>query len=242
MKLLLTSNGLSNESIRRAFADMLGKPIVDASALFVATGMYPYAGGPGYAWRAIAGKAHHPVADLGWKSFGNLELSVLSSIDKDVWQPTVAAADAIFVYGGDPIFLAYWMREAGLVISPNTVYVGTSAGSMAASTFIGEMFDEPRRAKGDVLSTESVVMPEGPITCTYVSARGLGLVDVSIIPHYCERKPADAASATNAPVWAAKIPQPTYAIDDATAIQVIDGKVEVISEGRWKLFSGGTTG
>jgi dipeptidase E len=29
---------------------------------------------------------------------------------------------------------------------------------------------------------------------------------------------------------------PTYGIDDETAIKVIDGNVEVISEGRWKLF------
>jgi len=30
---------------------------------------------------------------------------------------------------------------------------------------------------------------------------------------------------------------PTYAIDDETAVKVIDGTVEVVSEGHWKLFS-----
>jgi dipeptidase E len=30
---------------------------------------------------------------------------------------------------------------------------------------------------------------------------------------------------------------PTYAIDDETAVKVIDGTVEVVSEGRWKLFN-----
>jgi len=35
---------------------------------------------------------------------------------------------------------------------------------------------------------------------------------------------------------AATIPVPSYAIDDQTAIQVIDGNVEVISEGHWKFF------
>jgi dipeptidase E len=33
------------------------------------------------------------------------------------------------------------------------------------------------------------------------------------------------------------MPKPAYAIDDQTAIQVVDGAVDVISEGHWKLFA-----
>jgi dipeptidase E len=36
--------------------------------------------------------------------------------------------------------------------------------------------------------------------------------------------------------WAAGMPVPSYAIDDQTAIRVVDGVVEVISEGHWKRF------
>jgi dipeptidase E len=36
--------------------------------------------------------------------------------------------------------------------------------------------------------------------------------------------------------WAAGLEGPAYAIDDETAITVVDGAVEVVSEGRWKLF------
>ena len=36
---------------------------------------------------------------------------------------------------------------------------------------------------------------------------------------------------------AAEVPVPTYAIDDDTAIQVTDDRVEVVSEGHWKLFT-----
>lgn len=36
---------------------------------------------------------------------------------------------------------------------------------------------------------------------------------------------------------AAAVPGPTYAIDDQTAISVVDGTVEVVSEGHWKLFT-----
>jgi dipeptidase E len=37
--------------------------------------------------------------------------------------------------------------------------------------------------------------------------------------------------------WATGIPGPAYAIDDHTAIKVIDGAVDVVSEGHWKLFT-----
>jgi dipeptidase E len=37
--------------------------------------------------------------------------------------------------------------------------------------------------------------------------------------------------------WASGIPVPTYALDDQTAVKVTDGKVEVVSEGNWRLFT-----
>jgi dipeptidase E len=37
--------------------------------------------------------------------------------------------------------------------------------------------------------------------------------------------------------WAAGLAGPAYAIDDDTAIEVVDGTVEVVSEGNWKLLS-----
>ena len=36
--------------------------------------------------------------------------------------------------------------------------------------------------------------------------------------------------------WAAGVTGPAYAIDDATAISVVDGSVDVISAGPWRLF------
>jgi dipeptidase E len=37
--------------------------------------------------------------------------------------------------------------------------------------------------------------------------------------------------------WAAGMQVPAYAIDDQTAIKVVDGTVEVVSEGHWRLFT-----
>ena len=67
-------------------------------------------------------------------------------------------------------------------------------------------------------------------------AQGTGLVDFALIPHLDhERFPEN--SLANAEKWAARLSVPVYAIDDQTAIKVIDGTVEVVSEGHWKLFT-----
>ena len=64
----------------------------------------------------------------------------------------------------------------------------------------------------------------------------LGLVDFSIFPHL-DHPTFLENSLAHAEIWAAKLPTPGYAIDDQTAIQVVDGAVEVITEGHWKLFT-----
>ena len=51
MKLLLTSAGISNTSIHDALVELLGKPIAEASALFVPTAIYAYPGGADIAYR-----------------------------------------------------------------------------------------------------------------------------------------------------------------------------------------------
>jgi dipeptidase E len=44
-------------------------------------------------------------------------------------------------------------------------------------------------------------------------------------------------SLANIERWAAGLSMPAYAIDDQTAISVVDDDVEVVSEGRWRLFA-----
>src|SRR6202451_3267554 len=85
IKLLLTSTGISNKSIGDALGHLLGKPISESGALFVPTGVYPFPGGPNYAWWPIAGKMKGALVDLGWKTMGLLELTALPSIKKDIW-------------------------------------------------------------------------------------------------------------------------------------------------------------
>jgi dipeptidase E len=219
MRLLLTSAGIKNTSIRDALVDLLGKPIADSSALCIPTASYGHSeGGPGAAWRFISGRASTPMCELGWKSLGVLELTALPSIDKERWVPLVQETDALLAGGGDATYLFHWMRQSGLadlLPSLRAVWVGLSGGSMVMTPRIGADFVSWSRADSDAT---------------------LGVVDFSIFPHVDHENLPDNSMA-NAEEWAASMPVPSYAIDDQTAIKVTDGIVEVVSEGHWKLFT-----
>jgi dipeptidase E len=218
MKLLLTSAGIKNQSIHDALVDMLGKPIAECTALCITTAVYAIRGGAGHAWKFFSGQATTPMCELGWKSMGVLELTALPSIDEELWVPMVKETDVLLVNGGDPLYLCYWMRQSGLadlLPSLNLVYVGLSAGSMVMAPNIGNFFVEWTPPNG------------GDET--------LRLVDFAIFPHLDhEMLPYNTMAA--AEKWAAGMQGSAYAIDDQTAIKVIDGAVEVVSEGHWKLF------
>ncbi len=242
MRALLTSSGIRNSSIQDALVDLLGKPIAEANALFIPTAIYPFPGGPGMAWRAISGQGASPLAGLGWKSLGILELTALPSIEEAAWVPTVRDADALLVWGGDPLFLANWMRRSGLTallptLRSEAVYVGVSAGSIAAAASFVETYTEPPRGTDGPLKSEDVVFatPQGDVDRILVTGQGAGLVDFAVIPHLENPNHPDASLA-NAEKWAARIPAPTYAIDDESAVSVVDGVAQVVSEGQWRLF------
>ena len=242
VKLLLTSSGISNPTIRKALVELLGKPIVESTALVVPTAIHPFSGGPEAAARLIRGEVRTPFTDLDWSSLGVLELTALPSIKKEVWVPTVRSADVLLFWGGDPLYLSFWMRQSGLAdLLPSltgSVYVGTSAGAMAAATTFGETYTDPPGGSGTPLTSEDMVFgtPDGDISRTFVTAAGAGLVDFALIPHLDNPDHPDASLA-NAARWAAKLPVPTYAIDDQTALKVTDGVVEVVSEGAWRHFN-----
>jgi dipeptidase E len=96
-----------------------------------------------------------------------------------------------------------------------TVWVGLSAGSMVMTPRIGEDFVQWKPPTGDDST--------------------LSIVDFSICPHLAQDG-MPGNSMAEAEQWAAGIAGPAYAMDDETATMVVDGTVEVVSEGLWKLF------
>jgi len=220
MKFLLTSAGIKNPSIHQALVNLLGKPIGESTALCIPTAILPFPGGPAMAYRFITGQTTNPLCELGWKSLGVLELTALPSIKTEFWIAAVRQVDALLVQGGDVFYLSRWMQESGLAdLLPSlreTVYVGISAGSMVTAPTFGETYDDPDKP--------------------FVIGQGLGLVDFASLPHLDHQNHPESTTA-KVQRMAAEVPVPTYAIDDETAIQVIDGVVEVISEGCWKRFA-----
>jgi dipeptidase E len=111
MKFLLTSSGISNDSIRNALVDLLGKPITESSALVIPTAWYAYPGGLAGVSQLIRGVAKSPFCELGWKSLGVLELTALPSIRRENWVPLVQEVDALLVGGGEVFYLCYWAQR-----------------------------------------------------------------------------------------------------------------------------------
>ena len=219
MKLLLTSGGITNDSIRAALVDLLGKPITESNALCIPTAQWGHPMcGPVSVRGFVSGlPPWGGMSALGWRSLGVLELTALPTIGEERWVPWVREADVLLVDGGDATFLCHWMRQSGLAdllpSLPELVWVGVSAGSMVMTPRIGDYFVEWPSAPDD---------------------RTLGVVDFSIFPHL-DVFPTNTMD--NAEAWAEDIAGPAYAMDDQTAIRVAGGTVEVVSEGQWKRLA-----
>jgi len=229
MRFLLTSAGIKNPSIHGALVELLGKPISESRALIVPTGIYPFPGGTVRSRQAICGSASSPLAELGWQSLGVLELTALQSIKRETWVPELEQTDALLVWGGDVLYLYYWMRRSGLAALLPTLdrltYVGVSAGSIVVTPYNHDV----EFNLGNV--------PEGSDRGAEDGDRALGLVDFTLVPHLNHEDFLPEHSTAGIKAWADGVPVPTYAIDDETAIKVRDGAVEVVSEGHWQLFT-----
>ena len=220
MKLLLTSAGISNTSIQNALVELLGKPISEASALFIPTAIYAIPNGAGIIRGVICGSLGDPFCELGWKSLGLLELTALPTMKQELWVPTLQNTDVLLVGGGDCQYLTYWMQQSGLAdllpsLLDKTVYVGLSAGSMIMARY-GTTY--------------------GNHTLPREYIKSLGYVDFAIHPHL-DHPAFPNNSMANLEKLAATLPMHSYLIDDQTALKVVDGSTEVISEGHWKMVT-----
>jgi len=218
VKLLLTDSGIKNASIRAALVELTGKPVEECTALFAPTALHADPRNANQARRVVAGEEERaPMIQLGWRSVGLFEIAALAAVGRDRWEPVLRGADVLLVDGGDALFLAHCMRACGLdELLPqleDLTYVGLSAGSMVMTPSIGSAF-------------ESWPPPDGDHTT-------LGLVSFSLCPHVAfdggEGNPVEVCEK-----WASQIGRRAYLTDVNTAIKVVDGVEEVISEGTWR--------
>lgn len=93
MKLLLTSNGLSNQSIANALFSLVGKPVSETKIAFIPTAMN--------AGRSDKGWFIDDLANIKKQDPELIDIVDISALPKPVWQPRLEAADVLFFSGGD---------------------------------------------------------------------------------------------------------------------------------------------
>ena len=219
MRLLLTSSGLRNETLRQALRDLLGMPFEEANVVYIPTASVAEPGD--HSWLVAD---LNRLYDLGWRQFDVLELN---GLPRQVVLDRLRHADVVYVEGGNHYHLARSITENGLAEGflealESRVYVGVSAGSMIFSKRLDEQSAE---VIGDVedlhLLGATTLRPP------------FGLFDWYLKPHlyspdFPERDDAWAEAI------AAKADFPIYFIDDATAVRVDGDEVDVLTEGRWR--------
>jgi dipeptidase E len=220
VKLLLTSAGLSNQTLLSALRDLLGKPVSQASIAFVPTASVAQPGDHGWFVADL-----NRVYGLGWREFDVLELN---GLPPQVVLDRLLRADVIYAEGGNPYHLARSISLNGLADGfrkalEDRVYVGVSAGSMIFSRHLDKFAAQIIGDAEDlhVLDATTLTPP-------------LGDFDWYVKPHLYSPNFPDRDDA-----WADRIAAradfPIYFIDDDTAILVNGDEMRVITEGRWRL-------
>lgn len=227
MKLLLTSNGLSNKSIADAFIKLVGKPAEDIKVAFIIT-----------AGLINGGNKHWLINDLGniQKLGCYVDIVDIAQLSKDEWYPRVELCDVIFVGGGNGFYLSYCMQKSGMLdalpeLLNTRIYAGISAGSMIACQSLALASDALKNPKAFKDGDYDLLGPKGR-----ASGKTLKFADIIFRPHLNSRH----FSLVRKDFLEEKVKSldyPVYAIDDNSALEVVDGLVEVVSEGEWLLFN-----
>lgn len=230
MKLLLTSNGVTNAAIRQALRELLGRPFSESRAVFIPTAAHAV---PGDKWWLI--QDLNALMELGWQELDVLELTAFDGRAAEAWEATLAAAQAIVVGGGVGFYLSHWLQRSGLfdrlpALLADKVYVGMSAGSMVLTPGLHANAEERARTGALVDDEYDETGPPGAS-----SDRGLALVDFLVRPHLgSEFFPKITGPRMHR--TARERGLPVYAIDDQSAVLVSEGEVRVVSEGVWERF------
>lgn len=217
MKLLLTSAGLTNQTIVKALDELVGKPLDQLKVAFIPTAANIEEGDKGW--------LIDDLRRLSFLKFKEIDIVDVSALPKNIWKKRLEDTDVIFVSGGNTYYLMYWFNKSGLSnvlpeLLKTRVYVGVSAGTVVATPSIlnAEFEKEP------VLDFDQKI-----------NDKGLSLVDFMIEPHinsiYFPEFTFDFVKKESQ-----KFSFPIYAIDDDTAIKIDGDKLEVVSQGVWKKF------
>lgn len=217
MKLLLTSGGLTNKSIEEALFDLVGKKPKDTSLIFIPTASNVETGNKDW--------FINDLINIHKQKFKSVGITDISAVSEDIWRPQMEEADILFFEGGNTYHLMKWVNKSGLInilseFLKTKIYVGLSAGSMITSP------DLALRLSQIIYGDD---MEEKIMT-------GLNYVDFYFLPHL--NSPFFPTRMEEKIIEVAKtLHKKIYALDDQSALRVVDGKVEIVTEGRYLEFN-----
>jgi dipeptidase E len=213
MKLLLTSNGLANQSIANALIELVGKPATEINIVFIPTAM-----------NVARGSKDWFINDLNnikKQGFKFVDIVDISALPKEIWLQKIENGDVLFFSGGNTYHLMYWLKRSGLSellpeLLKNKVYAGISAGSIVTNPSIAYTSSDKKKYYEDQFG--------------YKSDEALNLVDFYIYPHFNSPKHLDSNN-ENLKKTAEETKKTVYGLDDESALKVVDDVVIIVTEG-----------
>lgn len=220
MKLLLTSIGIANQTIAKAFHGLLAKDISSAQIAFVTTAGY-FAQSRDKSWFV------DQMASVRNLKPANFELIEFNSMKRELILKRLAESDAIFLSGGDTSALMHAIdtKELRTILrefAQTKLYCGISASTHIASKDLKFSTQEKIAKYHDEYG--------------YLAKDGLGLIDFYTRAHYLSPKHPQLTREHVSGI-AKTVKEIVYAIDDQSAVVVDGDKVSVASEGTYEIFN-----
>jgi len=212
MKLILSSFGLTNKTIANALAELVGKSPSETKVGFIPTAMNVEPGNKDWFLSQF-----DSLCKFG---YNNIDIIEITAADVD-WKARLSEVDVIFVSGGNTFHLLKCIRETGFDVwfkqnLDKFVYIGSSAGAIICTPTIAIAAVEP----GDIN------------VHNLKDLSAMNLVDFEVSPHVPEMLPYE-----NNEAYAKTMKNTLYCLDDDSAIEVVDGKMSVLSEGMVKRYN-----
>ena len=214
MKLLLTSGGIRNKTLEAKLLELMGKSFEESKVVFIPTASHMEIGDKSWFIKDLA-----KLKELNFKE---IDIADIAVAPRDIWLQKLESADVIFCEGGSNFFLARVFKQSNLKevlekLLEEKVWVGASAGGMIMSPYQSTVISQEIYEE-DFQETENI--------------DSLGFVNFQIIPHFNSGDFVKIKEDNIRRVLKG-FKEKVFVLDDNSAIAVVDGKVEVVSEGDW---------
>ena len=208
MKLLLTSAGVTTNEIRNTLEIILGKPLLEATVFFVPTAINQFKDR-----KQRISEYRNQLSGLVEKMY---TVDIANEL-KDKWIKELDKSDLIYVSGGNPYYLLYWIKKSGLAdIFPEALKTKTYLGISAGSMIMGNQIPiEPKDFSIKYLDKKN-------------PNKALGFFSANIVPHFGAKEHPDISNKDLKKL--AKTYPNIYALGDKSALLIKGNEITIINK------------